>query len=148
MNVRVEVIRVGDSSQQCSVYFSTAKISGIASAGADDYVAVKDKEVVFLAGETLQAVDVKLVNSCDRAAMLRYKKLHRRMWQKELLRSKGQVNHSARQIQIQEFTSNSHTRWKRQPRRGVRELPALSCARAPLGDPAMCLGACALLVAS
>ena len=69
-NVRVEVIRVGDSSQQCSVYFSTAKISGISSAGADDYVAVKDNEVVFLAGETLQAVDVKLVNSRDCAAML------------------------------------------------------------------------------
>jgi hypothetical protein len=62
-NVRVEVIRVGDSSQQCSVYFSTAKISGISSAGADDYVAVKDKEVLFPAGETLQAVDVKLVNN-------------------------------------------------------------------------------------
>ena len=61
--VRVEVIRVGDSSQQCSVYVSTAKIAGISSAGEDDYVPIKDKELIFPAGETLQAVDITLVNN-------------------------------------------------------------------------------------
>ena len=62
-HVRVEVIRVGDSSEQCSVYFSTEKIGGTSSAGEDDYTPVKDQEVVFPAGETLQSVDVQLVNN-------------------------------------------------------------------------------------
>jgi hypothetical protein len=61
--VCVEVIRVGDSSQQCSVYFSTASIGGISSASEHDYVAIKDKELIFPAGETLQAVNIEIVNN-------------------------------------------------------------------------------------
>ena len=38
-------------------------MAGVSSASANDYVPVKDKEVLFPAGVTLQAVDVKLLNN-------------------------------------------------------------------------------------